>query len=110
MNHPMRAKTEASAAAAHPRAGRQTLAQQSQGGVRPAFLHDGERHIGHEQSADHRRFHAFAGRKLQQDGRFEHPRRRRPEMAQRAINRTLARLRHRIGAEFREPPAQPPRW
>ncbi len=48
----------------------------------------------------------FAEHDLEQHCGFEHPRHWRPEFFQRHPQRVCARIRHRVRAEFLQPPAR----
>ena len=86
--------------AAHPHARHQALLEQFEGGVATDFLHHGEADVKQQQRADHRRFQPLTDRQLQNDGGFQHPRHRRPEMPEDAKDRVGVRFDHRVGAEF----------
>ena len=81
---------------------RQPLLEKRQRRVGAALLKHAERHVDDQQRRDHRRLDAFADRELEHNRRFEHPRHRRPEMAQHLDDGMRPFLRHRVRAVLRE--------
>ena len=81
------------------------LPQQRQRLLGFALLQKTEHRVHHQQPGDDARLDPFAQEKLDDDGRFQQPRDRRPEPAEELAQRMRLFLAHGVGAELGEPRA-----
>ena len=84
---------------------RQPRFQRGKGRLGAALLEQSEGGIEDQKAGDDRGLDIFAERQFEHDRRLEHPRNRRPEFFERHAQRMERRIRHRVGAELRQPTA-----